>query len=58
MNLIQKLNWRYATKKFDVERKLSDTQVGDLVEAFRLTPSSYGLQPWTLILVTKKSEKN
>ena len=51
-NLLNKLNWRYATKKFDSERKLSDKQVSDLVESFRLAPSSYGLQPWTLISVT------
>jgi nitroreductase len=51
---MNKLNWRYATKKFDVERKLSETQVSDLVESFRLTPSSYGLQPWTLVLVNNK----
>lgn len=54
MNLIQKLNWRYATKKFDSERKLSDTQVSELVEAFRLAPSSYGLQPWTLLSINNK----
>lgn len=54
MTIINKLNWRYATKKFDVERKLSDDQVTSLVESFRLAPSSYGLQPWTLISITNK----
>ncbi len=54
MNLIGKLNWRYATKGFDSERKLSDDQVNALVDSFRLSPSSYGLQPWMLISVTNK----
>jgi nitroreductase len=52
MNLINKLNWRYATKSFDTNKKLSDDQVENLIEAFRLAPSSYGLQPWKLIMVT------
>lgn len=51
-NLLNKLNWRYATKAFDSERKLDQKQIDDLIEAFRLAPSSYGLQPWTLISVT------
>jgi nitroreductase len=54
MSLIQKLNWRYATKAFDKKRKLSEEQVKDLVEAFRLAPSSYGLQPSKLVLVTNE----
>jgi nitroreductase / dihydropteridine reductase len=54
MSLINKLNWRYATKMFDIERKLDETQINDLVESFRLTPSSYGLQPWKLLLVNNK----
>ncbi len=52
MNLINKLNWRYATKIFDTNKKLSDEQVENLIEAFRLSPSSYGLQPWKLIMVS------
>ncbi len=51
MSLIQKLNWRYATKSFDKKRKLSEEQVTDIIESFRLSPSSYGLQPWKLLLI-------
>lgn len=47
------LNWRYATKKFDPEKKLSDIQIETLMESLRLAPSSMGLQPYTFVRVTK-----
>jgi nitroreductase len=49
--LLQSLNWRYATKKFDPARKISDADWNTLAESLRLSPSSYGLQPWKFILV-------
>lgn len=51
-DIINALNWRYATKEFDPKKKLSDKDVATLVEALRLSPSSYGLQPWKFIVVT------
>lgn len=50
-NMLDALRWRYATKKFDPLRKLSELQVDDLVEATRLSASSYGLQPYGFALV-------
>jgi nitroreductase len=52
MNLIETLNWRYATKAFDPTQKLSDDQLFQLTESLRLSPSSFGLQPWKFIVVT------
>lgn len=51
MEFLQKLNWRYATKGFDPAKKLSAEQVEGLLEALRLAPSSFGLQPWKFVLV-------
>ena len=51
MNIIQSLEWRYATKKFDATKKLSSEQLHTLLESLRLSPSSYGLQPWKFIVV-------
>ncbi len=51
MNLIESLNWRYACKKFDTNKKLTQAQVNDLVEVLRLSASSYGLQPWRFVIV-------
>lgn len=45
------IHWRYAVQKFDLKRKISDAEFEVLMEALRLTPSSYGLQPWKFIVV-------
>ena len=58
MNIIESLNWRYATKKFDSNRKLSKNQVNILKNAFNLTASSYGLQPIKLIVISNPEIKN
>lgn len=50
--IIDALQWRYATKKFDATKKLTDAQLKDLLEALRLTPTSYGLQPYKFIVIT------
>ena len=46
------LHWRYATKKFDATRKLSDQEWDKLEQALILSPSSYGLQPYRFVVVT------
>lgn len=50
-NIIDALKWRYATKQFDTEKKLSAEQMNTLKEALRLAPSSFGLQPWHFMVV-------
>lgn len=51
MSLIEKLNWRYATKKFDHTKKLSTEQLNDLLAAVRLAPASAGLQSYKVIVI-------
>ena len=51
MSLIEKLNWRYATKKFDHTKKLSPEQLDELLKAVQLSPSSAGLQAYKVIVV-------
>lgn len=50
-NIIESLKWRYATKEFDATKKLSPEQLNLLLESLRLSPSSFGMQPWKFILV-------
>jgi nitroreductase len=50
-NFIQDANWRYATKKFDAAKKISTEDLNTLKEAIRLSSSSYGLQPYKIIIV-------
>lgn len=58
MSLIDSLNWRYATKKFDSTKKVSDADIAILKEAVRLTPSSYGFQLYKVIVVTDQKIKD
>lgn len=50
-NLIENLKWRYATKLFDPSLKISEEDLNELLDVLRLTPSSFGLQPWKFIVV-------
>lgn len=50
-SILSKLQWRYATKKFDAAKKLSSEDWNALEEVLRLAPSSYGLQPWKFLIV-------
>lgn len=51
MSLVERLNWRYATKKFDHTKKLSTAQLDELLEAVRLSPSSAGLQSYKVLVI-------
>lgn len=50
-NFLNNQNWRYATKKFDAAKKVSAEDLHTLKEAIRLSSSSYGLQPYKVIIV-------
>ena len=54
MNIIDSLQWRYAVKKFDTNKELSELQIETLKEAFNLTATSYGLQPLKLVIIKNK----
>lgn len=54
--IIEDLNWRYATKSFDATKNVSDDDLEIILEGFRLSASSFGLQPWKLFVV-KNAEK-
>lgn len=48
---IENQEWRYATKKFDSSKKISEADLKILKEAIRLSASSYGLQAYKVIFV-------
>ncbi|MFV8271210.1 NAD(P)H-dependent oxidoreductase [Flavobacterium sp. GT2N3] len=48
---LENQNWRYATKKFDATKKITAEDLDTLKEAIRLSVSSYGLQPYKIIIV-------
>lgn len=48
---IENQNWRYATKKFNSEKKISDADLEILKDAIQLSSSSYGLQPYKVLII-------
>ncbi|CAM3687247.1 NAD(P)H-dependent oxidoreductase [Paracidovorax anthurii] len=52
MQLLDALQWRYATKKMDPARAVPQETVDRILEAARLAPTSSGLQPYEIIVVT------
>lgn len=53
--LLEKLEWRYATKKMNPSKAVPQDKVDHIVEAARLAPTSSGLQPFEVIVVTNKA---
>ena len=52
MSLIDKLQWRYATKKMDSSKAVPPEKLDQILEAIRLTASSSGLLPYEVIVIT------
>lgn len=57
MELLDALEWRYASKKMNGE-KVPEEKIERILEAIRLAPSSIGLQPYTVIVITDPGIKN
>jgi nitroreductase len=51
-DIIESLEWRYATKKFDTAKKLPQEKLDILKQSFDLTATSYGLQPLKMMIVS------
>lgn len=49
MSILQAMQWRYATKKFDANRRLSKETIDELLDIVNLAPSSFGLQPFRVL---------
>ena len=52
--IINALNWRYAVQKFNPSQKVDAKDIGTILEAARLAPSSFGTEPWQFIVVENK----
>ncbi len=57
MDMIKDLNWRYTTKSFDISKEITESVLEKIIEVFRLTASSFWLQPWKLIIIKNKELK-
>ena len=56
MELLEKLNWRYATKAMNGE-KIAEDKIERILEAARLAPTSSGLQPFEIIVIKSQDVK-
>ncbi len=54
MSFLENLNWRYATKKFDTDKKVSDENLQKIYNAIRLAPSSLGVQMFEVLNIENK----
>ena len=45
------LNWRYAVKTFNKEKKVSDEDLKTILESGRLSPSSIGIEAWKFLVI-------
>jgi len=55
--VLEHRTWRYATKKFDATKKVSEDDLETLLEATRLSASSYGLQPYHVLVISDPKVK-
>src|SRR4051794_9554016 len=56
--VLERLKWRYAVKKYDPTRKVSAEDWQTLEDAMLLAPSSLGLQPYKLVVITDQAMKD
>ncbi|HEB54264.1 MAG TPA: NAD(P)H-dependent oxidoreductase [bacterium] len=52
---VEHLNWRYAVKAFDPDRRIPDATWSALEQALVLAPSSFGLQPWKFLVIENRN---
>lgn len=56
-NLLEDLNWRYATKMFDASKSISDEDFTTLKAAINLAPTSYGLQLFKVLVIEDEATR-
>ncbi len=58
MSTIDYYNWRYATKEFNSEKKITNSDLEIIKESIRLSPSSYGLQLFKVFIIESQKLKD
>lgn len=55
--ILEAFNFRHACKVFDPQRKISEGAFNTILEAARLSPSSFGMEPWQLLVIQKPEQR-
>lgn len=58
MSFLENLNWRYATKKFDSSKKVSEENIQKIRDAIRMAPTSFGVQMFSVVEVVDMDIRN
>ncbi|WP_104722447.1 NAD(P)H-dependent oxidoreductase [Helicobacter mesocricetorum] len=56
--LLEIFNFRYACKRFSATKKISQEYFGVILESARLSPSSFGFEPWKFLVLNDKTLRN
>ncbi|WP_314884200.1 oxygen-insensitive NAD(P)H nitroreductase [Psychrobacter immobilis] len=56
-NITETMNWRYSTKEFDANKKISAADFQSLKDILRLSPSSTNIQPWHFVIADDEAGK-
>ena len=56
-NITEAMNWRYSTKEFDADKKISAADFQSLKDILRLSPSSTNIQPWHFVIADDEAGK-
>ena len=56
-NITEAMNWRYSTKEFDTNKKISAEDFQSLKDILRLSPSSTNIQPWHFVIADDEAGK-
>ncbi|WP_298705032.1 NAD(P)H-dependent oxidoreductase [uncultured Veillonella sp.] len=57
-DIINIFNFRYACKKFDAQKKISEADFNTILDSARLSPSSFGFEPWKFLIIEKQELKD
>ena len=57
-DILKAFNFRHATKSFDAAKKVSDADFNTILEAGRLSPSSFGFEPWKFLVIERQDIKD
>lgn len=55
--IIEIFKRRYACKKFDASKSIADSDFATILESGRLSPSSFGFEPWHFVVLQNKTER-
>lgn len=58
IKFLDAMHFRHACKEFDLKKKISEDEFATILEIGRLSPSSFGFEPWQFIVVQNEGLRN